>query len=90
MTPGGLCHCCVGQRGVRSGRGTHEAGAPAPPREGVQRENPQCQERACVLVAHTARWGICVCKCVCVRWREERDKFRELIYKTVHKFIAMY
>lgn len=34
-----------------------------------------------MLVVHTAGWGMCVC--VCVRRSEERDRFRELIYKTM-------
>lgn len=35
-----MCHQCVGQWGVRSDRGTHEAGAPSCPTKGVQEGTP--------------------------------------------------
>lgn len=54
VAPRVLGHCCVGQQGVRSGKGTHEAGAASSPTEGVRGGSPQFQERgrvsACVYM----------------------------------------
>lgn len=72
MTAGGLCHCCVGQRGVRSVRGTHEAGAPASPTDVQGGELSVPGEGMCAGGTHSRVGDVYVHVCMCERERGKR------------------